>query len=193
MLRSRFSSNAPLVVFIGVFALLGLQTASAEGDRHVSLRFAGDFIQNLEQMDVDGNGVPMEMSSALGLIRAKVKGNLGQADLTAVTKTEIVVPMPDSKCPDGFFKVAEITDNSLVFTFSDLSLLYGDGQGVVCINFANGEQYVAVEGLWLGGTARFRNAKGEFSIRFDEFDLVSPNTQVVAEAGTITGTLNLDQ
>jgi hypothetical protein len=192
MLRSRFSSNAPLVVFIGVFALLGSQTASAEGDRHVSLRFAGDFVQNLEQMDVDGNGVSIGMSSALGLIRAKVKGNLGRADLTAVTKTEGVVPVPDSKCPDDFVKVADITDNNLVFTFSDLSLLYGDGQGVVCINFANGEQYAAAEGMWLGGTARFRNAKGEFSIRFDEFALVSSNTQVVAEAGTITGTLSRD-
>ncbi len=90
-------------------------------------------------------------------------------------------------------KVAAITDNSLVFTFSDLSLLYGDGQGVVCINFANGEQYVAVEGVWLGGTARFRNAEGEFSIRFDEFAMVNPNTQIVAESGTITGTLSRDE
>ena len=194
MLTSRFSSNAPLVVFIGVFALLGTQTASAEGDRHVSLRFAGDFIQNLEQTDVVA-GVPTGDTSTLGLIRAKVKGSLGRADLTAVAKSKGVEfgPEWDERCPYDFLKVEEITDNNLVFTFSDLSLLYGNGQGVVCINFANGEQYVAVEGLWLGGTARFRNAKGEFSIRFDTFNLVNPNTQIVAEAGTITGTLNLDQ
>jgi len=59
-------------------------------------------------------------------------------------------------------------------------------------NFANGEQYVAVEGVWLGGTARCRNAKGEFSIRFDEFAPVNPNTQLVAESGTITGILGRD-
>jgi hypothetical protein len=181
----------PLIVIIVVFAVLGAQTASANGDRPVFLRWAGDFIQNLEQTDVDEFGVPIGTSN-LGLIRARVVGNLGSADLTAVTKVENLFPGPDDRCPDGFTKVADITDNSLVFTFSDLSLLYGDGQGVICINFVNGEQYVAVEGVWLGGTARFRNAEGEFAIHFDEFALVNANTQVVAESGTITGTLSRD-
>lgn len=191
MSRSRFKSNAPLVILIVVFAVLGAQTASANGDRPVFLRWAGDFIQNLEQTDVDEFSMPIGTSNS-GLIRARVVGNLGSADLSVVTKTENLIPGPDDKCPGGFMKVAAITDNSLVFTFSDLSLLYGDGQGVVCINFANGEQYVAVEGVWLGGTARFRNAEGEFSIHFDEFAMVNPNTQVVAESGTITGTLSRD-
>ena len=163
--------------------------ASAGGDRTVSLRFAGDFIQNLEQTDIDEFGMPIGTSN-LGLVRVKVKGNLGSAEATAVTKAENVMPGPDDRCPAEFVKVANITDNSFVLTFSDLSLLYGDGQGVVCINFANGEQYAAVEGVWLGGTARFRNAEGEFSVRFDEFVLVNPNTQIIAESGTITGTLS---
>ena len=196
MLRSRFSRNAPLIAFIGVFAVLGAQTASADGDRHVSLRFAGDFIQNLEQTDVDAMGAPIGPTSLLGLVRAKVKGNLGRADLTAATKSEGVDPPSyDDRCPDYgvFFKFVDITDNSLVFTFSDLSLLYGNGQGVVCIDIANGEQYIAVEGTWHGGTGRFRGAQGEFSIRFDDYIPVSPNTQVVAEAGTITGTLSRDR
>ena len=191
MLTSRYSSKVLLVVFVGLFTVLGAQTASANGDRPVFLRWAGDFIQNLEQTDVDQFGMPIGTSN-LGLIRARVVGNLGSADLTAVTKVVNLIPVLDERCPDGFTKVADITDNSLVFTFSDLSLLYGDGQGVVCINFANGEQYVAVEGVWLGGTGRFRNAEGEFSIHFDEFALVNPNTQVVAESGTITGTLSRD-
>lgn len=191
MLTSRYSTNVLLVVFVGLFTVLGAQNASANGDRSVFLRFAGDFIQNLEQTDVDEFGIPIGTSN-LGLIRGKVKGNLGSADATAATKTETLMPGPDERCPEGFVKVANITDNSLVLTFSDLSLLYGDGQGVVCINFTNGEQYAAVEGMWLGGTARFRNAEGEFSIRFDEFVLVNPNTQVVAESGTITGTLSRD-
>jgi len=188
MLRIRFSSNAPLIIFIVVFAVLAAQTASAAGDRPVFLRFAGDFIQNLEQTDVDEFGIPIGTSN-LGLVRVKVKGNLGSGDATAVTKAQNVEPAFDSRCPEGFFKVANITDNSFVLTFSDLSLLYGDGQGVVCINFASGEQYAAVEGVWLGGTARFRDAEGEFSTRFDEFALVNPNTQIIAESGTITGTL----
>ena len=191
MFRSKFSSNASSVVFIGLFAVLGAQNASAGGDRHLFLRFAGDFVQNIEQTDVDDFGVATGTSS-LGIIRGKVKGSLGRADLTAAAKSMSVFPEPDTRCPDGFSKVTEITDNSLVFTCSDLSLLYGDGDGVVCINFANGEQYIAIEGAWLGGTARFRNATGEFSIRFDEFAVVNPNTQLVAETGTITGTLSRD-
>ena len=195
MLKSRFSRNAFSVLFIGALAILGAQIASAKGDRPVFLRFAGDFIQHIEQTDAV-NGVPGDTTRLLGLVRAKVKGNLGRADLTAATKSVNLEPVWDEKCPDSglFLKVVEITDNDLVFTFSDLSLLYGHGQGVVCINFAEGErfleQYIAVEGEWLGGTGRFRNTKGEFSIRFDEYIPVSPNTQVVAEAGTITGTLS---
>ena len=191
MFNSKYSSKVLLVVLVGLFTVLGAQIASAKGDRPVFLHWAGDFIQNLEQTDVDEFGMPIGTSN-LGLIRARVVGNLGSADLTAVSKSVNLIPGPDDRCPDGLMKVADITDNNLVFTFSDLSLLYGDGQGVVCINLANGEQYIAVEGVWLGGTERFRNATGEFSIRFDEFALVSPNTQVVAESGTITGTLSHD-
>ena len=191
MLRRRFSKIAPSIVLIGVSAISGAQIASAAGDRAVFLRFAGDFIQNLEQTDAVG-GVPTGPTSLSGLVRAKVKGNLGSADLAAVTKSIGVGPDPvfDERCPDYFMKIVEITDNSLVFTFSDLSLLYGDGNGLVCMNFTTFEQYVAVEGTWLGGTGRFRNAGGEFSIRFDESAEVNGDTQITAEAGTITGTLS---
>ena len=189
MLKSRFSSNAPQIVFILVFAVLGAQTASAEGDDQVYLRFAGDFIQNIEQADVGPDMLPTGTTSTLGIVRAKVKGNLGQADVTAVTKVENVVPVPDDRCPAGFFKIVEITDNNLVFTFQNLSLLYGNGQGVVCLNFGTFEEYAIVEGNWEGGTGRFRDAEGEFSIRIDESYLF-PKTQVTAEAGTITGTLH---
>lgn len=191
MSSNRFSNKVLLVLFVGLLTVLGAQTASANGDRPVLLRWAGNFIPNLEQTDVDEFGMPIGTSN-LGLIRARAVGNLGSADLTAVTKTENVIPGADARCPGGFIKIVEITDNSLVFTFSDLSLLYGDGQGVVCINLDNGAQYIAVQGVWLGGTARFQNATGEFSIHFDEFALVNPNTQVVAESGTITGTLIRD-
>ena len=74
MLRSRLSINMPLIVIIAVIAVLGALSASAGGDRLVSLRFAGDFIQNLEQTDVDEFGIPVGTSN-LGLIRGKVKGN----------------------------------------------------------------------------------------------------------------------
>ena len=174
-----------------IMATLAMNSAFAEGGRKVHMRFAGDFIQNIEQTDVDPmTGQLVETTSTVGLIRSKAKGNLGRADLTAVTKLQPVNPGYDERCPDYFTKVAKITDNNLVFTFANLSLLYGDGDGVVCINFANGEQFVAIDGIWLGGTGRFRNATGKFSIRFDEYVVVNPATQLVAESGTITGTLS---
>ena len=191
MLRSRFSSNAPLAVLIVVFAVSGGQTVSADEDQHVYLRFAGDFIQNIEQADVGPDMLPTGTTSTLGIVRAKVKGNLGQADLTVVTKSENVVPVEDDRCPADYLKIVEITDNNLVFTFQNLSLLYGDGQGVVCLNFGTFEDYVLVEGNWEGGTGRFRDAEGEFSVKIDE-SFVFPSTQVTIEAGTITGTLTND-
>ena len=173
-----------------IMATLAMNSAFAEGGRKVYMRFAGDFIQNIEQTDVNAAGTAMG-TSTVGLIRSKAKGNLGRADLTAVTKsTPVAQPVTDERCPVSFFKVADITDNNLVFTFVNLSLLYGDGDGVVCINFDNGEQFVAIDGNWLGGTGRFRNATGKFSIRFDEYVVVNPKTQLVAESGTITGTLS---
>jgi hypothetical protein len=102
-------------------------------------------------------------------------------------------PVPDERCADGFLKIADITHNNLVFKFEDLSLLFGDGNGVVCLDFANGALFAGVDGTWLGGTGRFRGATGEFSVRFDEVFEVSTETRVVAETGTITGMLYRDE
>ncbi len=174
-----------------IMATLAMNSAFAEGGRKVHMRFAGDFIQNIETQKIEQtDDGPIVTTSTVGLVRSKAKGNLGRADLTAVTKSQPVLPGYDERCPDYFTKVAKITDNNLVFTFVNLSLLYGNGDGVVCINFDNGEQFVAIDGIWLGGTGRFRNATGEFSIRFDEYVVVSSVTQLVAESGTVTGTLS---
>jgi len=186
-----------LVIFLAAFTIVGAQTASADEDRRVFLRFAGDFIQYLEQTDIVA-GRPTG-TSTLGLVRVKVIGNLGRADGTAVSKSA-PPSMSSGTCPEGFDKVADILRNNLVLTFQDLSVLYGDGKGFACVNFMTGEQYAAVEGEWLGGMGRFRNASGEFSINIDEFveldrfidPAVDVRTQFVAEAGTITGTLRND-
>ena len=176
-----------------ILAAMNAQPVSAEGGRDVNMRFAGDLIRNIEQVNVDALGQPVA-KSPFGLVRARAVGNLGKADLTAVAKVDsLPQPVQDERCPAGFMKVADITDNNLVLTFMNLSLLFGDGNGVVCLNFANGIEYAAIEGTWLGGTGRFRGAAGEFSVRVDEAFEVSSETQVTAETGTITGTLNFDE
>ena len=96
MFRSRFRRNALLVVVVALFAALGAQTASADGNRRVFLRFAGDFIQNLEQTDA-AEEVPGNTTSLLGLVRGKVRGNLGRADMTAATRGENREPVWDER------------------------------------------------------------------------------------------------
>lgn len=193
MSRGIFSTKLPVTIPIVALAAIIAQPVEAGGDREVHMRFAGDLIRNIEQVNVDAFGQPVA-KSPFGLVRARAVGNLGKADLTAVAKVEsLPQPVQDERCPAGFIKVADITDNNLVFTFPDLSLLFGDGNGVVCLNFANGMEFAAIDGTWLGGTGRFRGATGEFSVHVDEAFEVSSATQVTAEVGTITGTLNFDE
>lgn len=191
MSQRKMSIHTSAILSLGLFAALCTQTAGAGNDREIRMRFAGYFIQNLEQMQV-GPLAQSVQSSTVGVIRAKVRGNLGSGDLTAVTKAEPVLsPAPDERCPPNFLKIFDVKANNLLFTFEDLSLLYGDADdGAICVNFLNGEQFVAIDGIWLGGTGRFRDATGEFSVHVDEFVPVSAATQVVAEAGTISGTLS---
>lgn len=191
MLQREMGIHTSAILSLGLFAALCTQTAGADNDREIRMRFAGNFIQNLEQMEV-GPLAQSIQSSTVGVIRGKARGNLGSGDLTVVTKAEPVLsPAPDERCPPNFVKIFDVKANNLLFTFEDLSLLYGDADdGAVCVNFLNGEQFVAIEGRWLGGTGRFRDATGQFSVHVDEFVPVSAATQVVAEAGTITGTLN---
>ena len=115
------------------------------------------------------------------------KGSLGRYQATAITKAG--PPISPRPCPAGLLKIADITSNNLVLTFNDLSLLYGDGTGVVCFNPIDPEAapVAEIDGEWLGGTGRFADAGGEFSVRFDEAVEISPATQATAETGTVTG------
>lgn len=186
-IRNTFAGFATIAL-----AALGAGIASAhdsDDTKNIRMKFAGALLLNVEQQQVDANNVPVGMTGLIGMAHGNAVGNLGKADISVVTKSQGVAPMPDAACPDGFLKVAEITDNAIVFTFSDLSLLYGDGQGVVCVNFANGSQFASIDGAWTGGAKRFSNAAGEFSIIIDKITPIGRNTQFSAETGRITGFL----
>lgn len=170
-------------------AALSAGIAFADGAKPIRMKFAGSLLLNLEQQEVDAMNQPIAMTAFIGIAQTKAKGNLGRADVTAVTKAAGIQPVPDAACPDGFLKVANITDNAIIFTFSDLSLLYGNGQGLVCVNFANGEQFASIDGDWTGGTGRFANAEGDFTIISDEISDIGGSTQFSAETGRITGFL----
>lgn len=180
-------------------SVLGGASSYAHDQRQVRMKFAGSLLLNVEQQQVDTQNVPTGMTELIAISQTKAKGNLGSADVKSVSKTQGHAPVPDPACPEGFLKVADINENAIIFTFRDLSLLYGDGTGVVCLNFTDFSQYASIDGIWTGGTKRFRNADGEFSIVIDRIvgightdpDMgVFSTTQFSAETGRVTGYLN---
>ena len=170
-----------------IVATLAMSSAHAD-ERRVWMRFAGALLQNVEQTEVtvDGSTVPATKNA----VHVRAWGNLGRAEITGFGYDVPVAPAPDpAACPDGFFKVAEIVENNLVLTFADLSLLYGEGSGAICVNFATGDVFTPIDGHWTGGTQRFRNAGGDWSIRFDEAVPVGDAASMLAETGVIVGQL----
>jgi len=192
--RTNKSSFAGVVMAMLVVLAAGPAYADDDDDhddlRKVKMKFAGSLLLNVEQQPVGMDGQPNAATALIGISHTKAVGNLGRADIMVVTNTG--PPESLKACPAGFDKVADITSNSIVFTFNDLSLLYGDGQGVVCFNPITFAQSASVDGNWLGGSKRFANAAGKFSIVIDKIMPVNPNTQFSAESGRITGFLKRD-
>jgi len=181
-----------------IMATLALNSAYADGARKFKMRIAGGFVQNIQQAQVDMMGAPTGMVENRSIALVKGRGTFGRADIMAVT---VSGPMPVSPqfCSNGSPVIAEILENNLVLTFGDLSLLYGNGTGIVCLNLDDpeGAPIAEVEGTWDGGTGRFRRAGGTWSIQFDFARPVgadssdtkppTPDTQFVAETGVIKG------
>ncbi len=172
-----------------IVATLAMSPAFADGGKKFKIRFAGGFVQNIQQMQVDMMGVPTGMVESRSMALVKGRGTFGRVDGIAVTVGG--PPVSDKACSAGLVKVADIVENNLVLTFGDLSLLYGNGTGVVCLNPANptAEPLAEIEGTWYGGTGRFARAGGTWSIRFDFAERVGVATQFVAETGVIKGRL----
>ncbi len=177
-------------------ALLVVASAAQAGEKPVWMRFAGALLQNVEQTEVIVDGIPFPAAKSAFHVRAW--GNLGRADITGLAFEVITAPPPplppppDPACPSDSGKLADIVENNLVLTFNDLSLLYGSGSGALCLRFATGETFAVIDGEWQGGTQRFRNASGHWSIRFDEavpVPFVGSAATVLAETGIIRGTL----
>ena len=172
-----------------IMATLTTSSALADGGKKFKIRFAGGFIQNIQQMQVDAAGIPTGIVESRGIVLVKGRGTFGRVDLMAVTASG--PPISDKLCPDGLIKVADIVENNLLLTFGDLSLLYGNGSGVVCFNPANptAPPIAEIEGTWDGGTGRFKDAGGKWSGEFDFAEPVGVTTQFIAETGVLKGHL----
>jgi len=176
-----------------LMATLAMNPAFADGKQKFKIRIAGGFVQNIQQMQVYPDGTPTLMEESRSIALVKGRGTFGRVDIMAVTVSSGPSTSGKSCSRRGFVPVADILENNLVLTFGDLSLLYGNGTGVVCLNLADTNAFplAEIDGTWDGGTGRFRRAGGKWSIRFDFAERVSPDgspdTQFVAETGVIKG------
>jgi len=172
-----------------IMATLAMNSAFADGTRAFKIRFAGGFVQNIQQAQVDITGIPTGLLESRSMALLKGRGTFGNVDIMAVTVSG--PPVSDKSCSGDLDKIAEIVENNLVLTFGDLSLLYGNGTGVVCFNPADPTAFpiAEIEGTWDGGTGRFGRAGGNWSIRFSVAERVGVATQFIAETGVIKGHL----
>jgi len=180
----RLAFGAALIV-----TTMTMNPASADGTRPLEIRFAGGFLQNVLQLQVDEMGTPTGMLESRSMAFVKGVGTFGRVDIMAVAASG--PPETSDLCSDGLIKVADILENNLVLTFEDLSILYGNGTGVVCFNPLDPTAIptAEIEGTWDGGTGRFAGADGNWSIRFNAAEPVGVATQFVAETGVIKGHL----
>ncbi len=180
----RLAFGAALIV-----ATLAMNSAFADGNRAFKIRFAGGFVQNIQQMQPTNDGYPTLIEESRSIALTKGRGTFGKVDIMSVTVSG--PPLSGKTCSGDLVKIADIVENNLVLTFGDLSLLYGNGTGVVCFNPADPTAFplAEIEGTWDGGTGRFRRAGGEWSIRFDFAEPVGVATQFIAETGVIKGHL----
>ena len=182
--RKRLALGAALIM-----ATLAMNLAFADGNRVFKIRFAGGFVQNILQAQVDVTGIPTGEVESRSIALVKGQGTFGRVDGIAVSVSG--PPLSGQSCSDGLVKVADILENNLVLTFDDLSMLYGNGTGVVCFNPADPTAFpvAEIDGTWDGGTRRFGGVGGNWSLRFDVAEPVGVTTQFIAETGVISGHL----
>ncbi len=176
-------------MLLGALGLGALAIGSGNGDDdgtvNMNLRFAGTFISRIQYV-APATGEP----ATSPLIRLKAKGSPGPCEISFFGgQDETVFP---SECCDGGGPclLILVTENPLVFTFNDLSLLFATGSGEVCFDLLTGRGTGTVDLTFTGGTRRFEGATGEAVIVF-EIEPVSSDGSFNSETGQTVGTILL--
>ena len=161
-------------------------TAVADQMVEVKMRFAGSFATGINHADpMTGNTVDSS------LIHVQAKGTLGRAEIRGFGgRATAPAPPPVNNClgSEGAFLSFEITENPLVFTFKDLSLLFAKGgSGLVCIDLLHpGITTFEIQIEFMGGRGRFEGATGVAVLK-GEGEAVSADGSFIGETGTIDG------
>ena len=168
----------------GVILLIaaGLPQTAVAKDVEMNLRFAGAFISG---------------SLPSALIHVQAKGSPGKAVIRGYGATGVDDPDPVmvSNClsgENGVFLSIRPGEDPLIFTFQDLSLLFADGSGEICIDLLSptGNAEFRFDITFIGGRGRFEGATGTAVIT-GEAEAVSADGSFLAETGTIVGTIVL--
>ncbi len=173
------------------------QTALADEEVEMDLRFAGGFVASgILHLDLDTRFV-LDDTTTSPLIHVQAKGDPGRAVIRgfgAGGDAPPVFVMPPELCLGsssvfGFIRIIADED-PLLFTFHDLSLLFADGMGEICIDLATGNSEFEFDITFFGGRGDFEGATGTAVIRGEAVP-VSADGSFLAETGTIVGTIFL--
>jgi len=153
-------------------------TAVADKTVKMDLRFAGAFISD---------------SLPSPLIHVQAKGKPGQAVIRGYGAGAGTVSDPFSgEClgSPGVFVRVTATEDPLIFTFRDLSLLFADGSGEICVDLTSPtfNSVFRFDITFTGGRGKYEGATGTAVIT-GEAQPVSADGTFLAETGTIVGTI----
>ncbi len=153
-------------------------TAVADKEVKMDLCFAGAFI-----------------SGALpsSLIHVTAVGSPGRAEIRGSGASGYApIPVVTFDClgSSGLFLSIIATEDPLIFTFQDLSLLFANGSGEICVDLISGLSEFEFNIMFIGGRGRFEGATGQAVIR-GEAERVSNDGSFQGETGTIVGWINL--
>ena len=165
----------------GIILLIaaGLPQTAVAKDVEMNLRFAGAFISS--------NSLPSS------LIHVQAKGSPGKAVIRgygsagggAISFPTVCLGLSG---PMGSILRVSAAEDPLVFTFQDLSLLFADGSGEICVDLTTGLSTFRFDITFKGGRGRFEGATGTAVIT-GEAEAVSADGSFLAETGTIVGTI----
>ncbi len=169
------------------------KTAVADREIKMDLRFAGAFVAS-GIVHLDLSTMDPTDTTASPLIHVQARGKPGRAVIRGFGAGGSAPPVFVTTCLGsssvaGFLRILAGED-PLLFTFKDLSLLFADGTGEICIDLATGLSTFRFDIVFFGGRGDFLDATGTAVIT-GEAEPVSADGSFLAETGTIVGTITV--
>jgi hypothetical protein len=170
---------------------IGLPRTAVAEDIVMDLQFAGGFVASgIKHLDLSTRN-PVD-TTASPLIHVQAQGSPDNAVIRGFGAGGDAVPVVVFECLGSFGVFLSIiaTEDPLLFTFDDLSLLFADGTGEICIDLTTGISEFRFDIVFFGGRGDFANATGTAVITGEAVP-VSADGSFLAETGTILGTITV--